>query len=300
MRFILMRSAVLALSMAVAFSSGGIASTPNTIEDASRSAPGGRAVEVLVAQSEIKSDINPSNLAVATGGGLLGGLLAASQNAARAKKAEATIGPIRTALSGFDAEALALETTKQAVSETAWLQPTAITFSKDSSVLGKSAFIDSSGAAQVAFIEYSYDLSPDFSSVRVVATLQFANKALPAGDVGKPETRLSPGKLAYAQSITSIVTMPGASKDAAANAALWSANDGKAAKAALALAFAQVHKLLPRTLALSAADIKAMNGKDKHKDFAGGFFGRVQETSPSETLLWANGFIDAQTLPQAG
>jgi len=49
---------------------------------------GGRSLHVMVAQSELKSDINPSNAAVYTGGGLLGGLIGAAMDSARAKKAE--------------------------------------------------------------------------------------------------------------------------------------------------------------------------------------------------------------------
>lgn len=268
------------------------------VEEPARTVAGGRSVQVLVAQSEIKSDINPSNIAVATGGGLLGGLLAASQNASRTKKAEAAIEPIRVALTGFDADALALATTKTAFNEIAWLQPATETaaLSKDSSLLGKSAMLDSGTASQIAFIEYSYDVSPDFSSIRVVAKLAFANKQGSAVTAAKPETRLLPKNLAYAQSVTSVVSLATPGADLDANAALWSADQGKAARAALTTAFADVQQLLVRTLALTAADVKAMNAKDKKKGSAGGFVGRIQETTPSGTLLWSGGFIHAQTL----
>jgi hypothetical protein len=130
-----------------------------------------------------------------------------------------------------------------------------------------------------------------------VAKLQFANKVVPTANPAKPESRLSPQNLAYAQSITSIVSLPTPGEDITANAALWSADGGKAARTALTTGFAQIQKLLPRTLALTAADVKAMNGKDKTKGKAGGFAGRIQETTPSATLLWAGGFIQVQTLP---
>ncbi len=289
----------MALASSVALSGALAASIPNVIEEQSRTVAGGRAIEVVVAQSEIKSDINPSNLAVVTGGGLLGGLLAASQNASRAKKAEAAITPLRDALVNFDVDGLSLETTKHAVAQVSWLQPTAIILSKDSSVLGRSGYLDSSGVSQVSFIDYSYDVSPDFASIRVVARLQFANKALPAGST-KPDSRLSPRNLAYVQTITSVISLPGAGKDINANAASWAADGGKAAKAALTLAFASIDHLLPRTLGLTAADIKTMSGKDKPRGMAGGFAGRMQESGPSGDLLWAGGFVEAQLLPQGG
>jgi hypothetical protein len=277
--------------------SAAIAAAPaGVVEEQARTVAGGRAVQVMVAQSEIKADINPSNIAVATGGGLLGGLLAASQNAARTKKAEAAIEPLRVALTDFDADGLALETTKTALANVAWLQPVVPAFSKDSSLLGKSSMLDANPAGQVAFIEYSYDVSPDFSSIRVVAKLEFANKLVPAASAAKPESRLFPRNLAYAQSITSVVSLATPGQNIESNAAIWSADGGKAARAALTQAFAQIHQLLPRTLALTAADIKTMTAKDKKKGMAGGFAGRIQETAPAGTLLWAGGFIHVQPL----
>ncbi len=271
------------------------AAAPNFIAEPARVVAGGRAIQVLVAQAEIKSEINPSNIAVATGGGLLGGLLAAAQDASRAKKAEAAIEPVRAALAGFDADGLALATTKAALGQVAWFQPVAIVFGKDSSVLGENAVLDKTTAAQVAFIEYSYDLSPSFDSVRVVAKLQFANKALPASST-KPEARLNARNLAYAQSITSIVILP-APGDINANAASWSADGAKKARAALTVAFGTIEKLLPRTLTLTEDETKAMNAKDKPRGVAGGFSGRIQSTDGPVTLLWAGGFVHAQPLP---
>ena len=296
MKHLIIRSLVVACACA---SAGSFASTPAFLADGSRTVTGGRAVEVLVAQSEIKSDINPSNIAAATGGGILGGLLAASQNASRAKKAEATIEPLRNALTGFDGDALALDTTKAGLADVAWLQPTAITESKDTSLLGESAFLDKSGADQTVFVEYSYDMSPDFAAVRVVAKINIAGKAMPVGAT-KAEERLSPRNLLDAINIISVVTLPdAASKDPAANAARWSADGAKAARAALTEAFTEIQKLMPRALALSKADVVAMNGKDKPKKVVGGYLGRVQESNGDATLLWSttpSGFVHIQAL----
>ncbi len=130
--------------------------------------------------------------------------------------------------------------------------------------------------------------------MRVVAQVQFANKASTSD---KPENRLKYNKLAYVEAITSIVTLPNPGKDLDANAQLWAADNGKLALSALTLAFGNIEKLIPRTLALTDADVKTMNGKDKPNTFAGGFRGRLQETSTGHQLLWSNGFIEADTLP---
>ena len=106
----------IATGVAVVFSSitaqPAFADTPGTISPVFVQQHQSRSVRVLVAQSEIKSDINASNLAVVTGGGMLGGLIAAAQNSARARQAEELIAPVRTALLDLDADALALNSAR--------------------------------------------------------------------------------------------------------------------------------------------------------------------------------------------
>lgn len=288
------------ICLAIAGASVGSAATAaapvNVVTEDARSVRGGRAVQVLVAQSEIKSNINPSNIAVATGGGLLGGALAASQNASRTKKAETLIEPVREALTGFDGDRLAQDTTNAAFAQVPWLRSASISFSKDSSPVGKSSALDSIGASQVAFVEYTYDFSPDFADLRVVAKVEFANKAMPAGGT-KPESRVSRKNLAYSQQVTTIVSLPAPVEEKAGNAAQWGANGGKAAREALTMAFAEMEKLLPRTLALTAADVAAMAAKTNPKRNVGGFAGRVVASPSGETLLWGPGFIWHRILP---
>lgn len=287
----------LCLALAVCTESILLAAPSNIVSEQIRSATP-REIQVVIAQAEIKSDINPSNIATYTGGGLIWAMVDAARNEAKAKKAEAAIEPVRLSLADFDVDGLALDTTKLALAGIDWLQGAPISSGKDSSLLGKSALVDKSSSMQVAFIEYSYDLSPDFSSIRVVAKLQFANRT-PLSPKAKPESRVQPKNLAYAQQVTAIVSLRATGKEMADNATTWSADNGKAAKAALKLAFAQIQNLLPRSLALTSVDIKAMSGKDRPRGVAGGFNGRIQESQPNRTLLWSGGFIDAITLPEA-
>ncbi len=41
-----------------------------------------------------------------------------------------------------------------------------------------------------------------------------------------------------------------------------------------------------------------MNGHDKPRKTQNGYWGRLQETGAGHTLLWADGFIQIDTLPQ--
>ncbi len=274
---------------------------PNVVTPQVQAMSGGRTLQVLVAQSEIKSDINKSNLTAAAGGGALFALIDASVESSRAKKAEAAIVPLRDALTGFDADALAQATAQASIAETAWFQPASSAFGKDSSVLGKSGVLDAATTEQVAFFEYTYDVSPEFDSVRVVLNIQFANRTMPPSKSKepKPEIRLAPKNLAYTQTITSVVTLPSPSEeDINANVARWSADGAAATRTALTAAFKEVQRLTPRTLALTEDDIKAMNAKDKPKAVAGGFGGRQQTDSEPGTLLWTGGFVHVQPLPE--
>lgn len=269
------------------------------IADATRATPGAVALRVEVAQAEIKSDINPSNIAVATGGGLFGALIGAAVDAGKAKKAETLITPLRDALTGFDADALAIDTTKAEMADISWISPDAAPFSKDSSTASQSAYLDTIAGTQLAVVSYSYDLSPDFASIRVVERISIARKAgvNSAGAAIKPVDRLSYRNLAYSQSMTSVMTLPGATKDKDANAALWAADGAKRARAALVAGFAEVGRLTRRSLSLTPDIITGMDSKQNKRILAGGYSGReIAGEAAGTTLIWAPGFVSVQAV----
>ncbi len=274
------------------------ASPPEVVAEGARSVPGGRTIQVIVAQAEIQSNINRSRIAQAAGGGMLMALIDASVEQSRAKKAEAAITPLREALAGFDAEALAKSTTTAIVEAAPWLGPVAVSFGKDSSLSGKSTFLDAAGAEQVAFFEYTYDLSANFDAVRVKLLIQFANRALPEskGKTPKPESRLSDRNLAYSQTIVTMVALASPSEEIEQNVPRWSTDNAAPARAALTAAFKQVARFAPRALALTEADLKAMKGKDRKRMAVGEFGGRQQPDAEPGTLIWGDeGFAYIQT-----
>lgn len=261
------------------------------LSEAARAAPGGRGIEVVVSQAELGSNINPSMAMVAMGGGLLGVVIDAKVNSDREHRAQQGITPLRMALIDFDTDQLAIDTTKSAADRLPWFQGGAPDFARDPTTRAKSAVLDGAGAGQVAFFEYVYDTSPDFSEIRVGVTISIASKALPNGGAG--EARLSNHNLVYAQTLTSVVQLekPGAASD---NAARWAAHDGALAKRALTEGFAAVGALIPRALTLTADDLKRM-GQGERKSI-GSYSGRVQEDGPGGTLLFNGGLIHVQTL----
>lgn len=259
---------------------------------------GGRSLRVLVAQSEIKSDINLSNIAVATGGGILGGLIAAAVDSARAKKAEVLIAPVRTAMANVDGDALSIETAKASFANAEWYKADSETnFSKDNSPAGKSAYLDTSANAQTAFVEYTYDLSPEFDALRIIAKIDVAAKNIALAK-GKPEKRLSPKNLVYSRSVASVILLPTPSKEKEANAARWAADNAKLTRSALAQSFARLQVLMPRVLAMNSNEEVALSRDKKNKRImAGGFFGRPQSAANGTTLLWTGGgFVEVAPL----
>ena len=258
-----------------------------------------RSVRVLLAQAEIKSDINASTLAVATGGGMLGGLIAAAQNSERAKKAEELIAPLRTALIDYDADALVQQSARSGLAGVPWLSSVPMTFGKDSSPVGRTDFLDAGATEQVAFIEYTYDLSPEFDALRVVAHIEFANKAVPMnrGKPGKPEDRVKARNLAFVRSITVAVMLPNADpKDKEANAARWAENGGDPARRAMQQAFARMAELMPRTLALTDADVVALKDRKKERVNYLALSGRLVERQGGQTLFWDDQFVSVGPL----
>lgn len=284
---------VAAVLACLALATGATGATPKYLlpRDA-RVVEGGRFVDVIVPQQEIKSDINPSNAALATGGGLIAALIDAKIQADRTKKAELEIEPVRSALAGFDADKLAKETTSVMLANAPWLQVHSVGFGRDDSIVGLSGALDASPAEKVLFVLYRYDLSPDFASVRVSARLLLASKTVSGAKA--PTNRLDLKYLTYAQTVQSIVTLPSPAKDSTENASRWAADNAAMTRKALAIAFADMTTLIPRALDLSADDVKVMS-KGERK-VLGGHIGRLVEQGATGSLLFSDDLTYVQTI----
>lgn len=254
-----------------------------------QAAPGGRDLEVIVAQAELGSNINVSFASVALGGGLLPALIDAKVDSDRSKRAKAGITPLRNALSDFDADELAINTTRAAVEKVSWFQPGALNFSRDPIPADKAAALTKTGASQVAYFEYVYDMPPDFSSVRVGVKVTIASKG-PPGDE-KPQSRLSSRNLLCSLVLTSVVYLPkaGAGPD---NAQRWAADNGTLARQALNVGFTRVGALIPRALALTSDDLAKMKALEVKK--VGAISGGVVEEGPEGTLMFNGGLVHVQ------
>ena len=263
----------------------------------------GRTLQLVVPQSQIETNIEVGRVASDSyGGGLIGQLIIQSMDDKKEtmsrslhERAEATVGPLREALRNFDVDGLALATTRAAVAKIDWFQAQDLIAAKDPSLQARAAFLNASATSQVAFITYRYDLSADFTYIRVIADISLVRK--PPRNGAQPA---SPPEPFYAQSISSIVQLPSPSYEHGENVARWSAGDGKLARASLTAAFGQIERLIPYALGLGQADINLYMAKNRPKAFAAGFYGPLIEKgegSPGGTLIWSNGLVYVQSAP---
>jgi hypothetical protein len=269
----------------------------NVLPEAARAPPGGvRAVQVIVPQAELASNINPSIMTLAMGGGVLGVVIDAKIDNDRAKRAEAGITLLRAALGDFDADRLAVETTRSAIARTPWFDAGAdgrIGFGRDASPWGENEVLNAraADAGQVAFFCYTYDTSADFSSIRVGVSIVFANTAVPAG--GKPDQRLAAKNMPYVQTLTSVVNLSNPAS-AQENSARWAANGGALARRAIGLGFDEIAALVPRALALDEASLTGLDAGERRT--LSGVSGKVVQEQAGGVLLFNGGFAHVQSI----
>ncbi len=106
-----------------------------------------------------------------------------------------------------------------------------------------------SDAREVAVISWRYQMSADFTNLRVIADVA----------TRRPQ---DPSRL-YEQQVISVVKLRRPTFVAEENVAIWAANDGALARKALEMAFARAGEVLPAILALDAQGYA--NATDKKK-----------------------------------
>ncbi|HEX4694174.1 hypothetical protein [Sphingomonas sp.] len=293
-------AAMLTTTLVSAASGDSEVKAPIVVAEQDRSIPGGRAVQVTLVQRDIDVTIELGRVAHSDGnGGLLGLLVTSSMDRQRRgtmgmdahDAAERNVLPVRGALADMDVDSLALSTTKAALAKPDWFGATDFVASKESST---AAFQATAGTSQLAYITYRYELSPDFSQIRVYADLRI-DRRVPQ-KVGK--IVLASGPI-YHQRILSVVQLRARTYEPRDNARIWSAANGRLAKAGMTLAFKQFESLIPYALSLSDADVKGFAVKTSEKAFAASYYGPLivrNAADPDDILIWNNGLIHIQSI----
>jgi len=294
------------LALVLVSGSAAVASSlpkPIYLPEQDRKIEGERPVRLVIEQSQIDTSFDLGRVAFAgSGGGLLGALIVAAHDDRRKTmglaehdKAEAYAGPLRSALRDFDANALALSATKAGLAKSDWFQAQAIATSSDPSSAGDAAFAAANPSPQIATIVYRYELSPDFSQIRVLGEI-----TLTKHDGKNHDADTAPTNLIFRQRVLSVVQLGTRSYEPRENVARWSADGGKLAKTALTAAFGQFEQLLPYALGLSEKSVGDLTAKNHEKAFAAGFYGPlIAKTgdTPGDVLIWSDGLVQVHTLP---
>lgn len=271
------------------------------LAEGDRQAPGGRVVLANLYQRDIEASIFVDPIAQTAAPGLLGYFAVRKYDEERVNviaqrlqaTAEANADPVRRALVDFDTAGLALATTRAALRKPAWFKVRDIVASTGPLAQSRVDFFAQNAAEQIASVEYRYDLSHDFTQIRVLANILIERMPPKAG---KPTA--APVTI-YRQQIMSIVQLRSPSYEARDNARRWSADGGKLAKLALAKAFGEFEQLIPYGLELNQAQMTIFSDKKAQKAFAGGYYGTLisrNATAPENMLIWYKGLINVQTV----
>jgi hypothetical protein len=190
-----------------------------------------------IAQPEIAADVDPSNIAMITGGGLIPALIDAAVESNRAKKAEVTITPLRDALIEFNGgETLRTQVSERMQSESEPLLPIRRVLitkpMKPAEVLEQVRDTDADG---LLLISADFRLTPAFDRVRVLVHVALYDKAVTAAG----------GKPIYQNDLATFRALKGGMpRDRAAAIEQWSANKGGPMREALVECFAELADMI--------------------------------------------------------
>jgi hypothetical protein len=255
----------------------------HALDLADRSPAGGREVVVLVPQGEIRGEVAVSN--AGAGFGLIGALIDTGVNQHRTSKAEEAITPVRDALTDYNFDQQALDSTQAALPALPWLEVKKISLSKDNSSNHLNEILDKSGSPEVLFAVYDYALVPDFSALQVTLRVTICPRAVPAGK--PPKARIELSQAAYEQDFTYVVPLTGATKDLKENAQRWANVSGSAARLALNHALTRLSHMVALSLQQSPEELAKLSAGKLIK--VGGTAGIVVEQSNDGTLIMQRG-----------
>jgi hypothetical protein len=274
----------------------GCVTPKRTLDQNLRGVAGGRDAIVVLEQGEINAEFTVAT-ASGGGGGAIGGaisaLVAGGINEHRAGAAEKNVRALRDSVSSYDFDRHAVDATRSALAQIAWFDMKNLSFSKDGSEDKLAGTLEQSAAAQLLVARYGYSISPDCKRITVMLDVDIYAKG-----AGKPDEQIAPEKALYTERFRYLRVLPGATKRANQNAALWAAHDGEVARAAFDAGLSIVGDLLVRSMTQTAEAAEALD--QGQAVTVGEASGKLVESSATGTLLY-NGragtwtFLDGMT-----
>ena len=189
---------------------------------------------IVVTQNEITAEIDPSEIAVATGGGLIPALIDAFIESARAKTAEELIEPIRDSLLDYDFHTQLFDSLQPELTATDWLGVTRVERSTDPSDNLHEQLLPDGSEDALVIVYASYMLSPDFTWLKTKAVLEVHPRAEGLAEAVESTRENNAGPpLVYKDTVTYTEVTPESAASKAAAAEIWADKDGEAIRQAL-------------------------------------------------------------------
>jgi hypothetical protein len=187
---------------------------------------------ILVAQKEIVADVQKSQVAMYTGGGLIPALIDVAVESSRASSAEAAVRPIRDALVDYEVGAELYKALGARIEAIPWLHVKKVEVVHDNRPKQIASLLAASSEDALLLLTPTYALSSDFSilrfdtEVRVVPRAAHLVQSGAGDDAEKRMTPLYKAKVSHQMPLT-------VQGDSATNAArAWASEGGKRIKEA--------------------------------------------------------------------
>lgn len=257
MQGILVRATALAILLSLGT---GCAQSPHRAFSGDRDAVKTTDVVVLAAQDGLVAEYTPSNIAQATGGGLIPALIDMFINQSRESDAHGAVAPLEKHIADIPFNQGFTTQLNRALADLAWLGTRPASVRQDARSLKLDAALKHSEAGAVLFVPVSYRFSEDFSSFKLESTPWLsARSARLRKSLAKAGIKASPDSAdrtdaAYFNTLLVTITADGAREgDPDHNLALWSADDAARLRQSMTDGPAQLAQLIAADLCHDAA-----------------------------------------------
>jgi hypothetical protein len=253
-----------------------------------RASTGPRPVAVSVPQNRLSPSVELGRILGPNSGngGLLGALIIVALDRTTERladnatsRAQSRLEPLLAALTDFDANVLAFDSTRSALTSASWLGAGALELQSETGVeslrtRSRSFAQQHPDARQLIFVNWRYQMSPNFADVQVIAQVELVDA-----------TRM---RTVYRQQLLSIVQLHRPSFIEEENVARWSADGGALARRALSMAFARAGAVLPAMLALDREGFASLTDRRRtDRAVAAGYHGPVLTRDADGPVFWA-------------